>query len=168
MTMISPTQRTLHQQHMQRRARFWPSHPPRYLRPEPTPAPAPGDTPPGPQPPAAPPRFFSLSRIALAQHIIAKEYGLTRADILGQYRQREIVRPRQIAIYIVKRLWKASLPEIGRRFGGRDHTTILHAIRTTQQRIDENEHLAQRVADLMATVAAEAAQPIQVFREVTR
>jgi chromosomal replication initiator protein len=109
-----------------------------------------------------------LSRIALAQHIIAKEYGLTRADILGQYRQREIVRPRQIAIYIVKRLWKASLPEIGRRFGGRDHTTILHAIRTTQQRIDENEHLAQRVADLMATVAAEAAQPIQVFREVTR
>jgi chromosomal replication initiator protein len=47
-------------------------------------------------------------------------------------RAREVARPRQIAMYLAKQLTQRSLPEIGRRFGGRDHTTVIHAVRTIE------------------------------------
>ena len=61
--------------------------------------------------------------------IIAKHYGVQRGDLLSSRRNQSIVRPRQIGMYLAKTLTSRSLPEIGRRFGGRDHTTVLHAIR---------------------------------------
>lgn len=61
--------------------------------------------------------------------VVAKHYGVQRGDLLSSRRNQSIVRPRQIGMYLAKSLTARSLPEIGRRFGGRDHTTVLHAIR---------------------------------------
>lgn len=65
--------------------------------------------------------------------VVTKHYSVNRGDLLSARRNRSIVRPRQIGMYLAKSLTARSLPEIGRRFGGRDHTTVLHAIR----KIDE-------------------------------
>ncbi len=72
------------------------------------------------------------------QRRVADYYQLKLADLLSARRAREVARPRQVAMYLAKRLTPRSLPEIGRRFGGRDHTTVMHAVK----RIDE-----LRVAD---------------------
>ena len=63
------------------------------------------------------------------QKLVAGRYNVSRADILSSRRTAVVVRPRQIAMYLAKMLTLRSLPEIGRRFGGRDHTTVLHAVR---------------------------------------
>lgn len=63
------------------------------------------------------------------QKLVANHYNVSRADILSSRRTATVVRPRQIAMYLSKVLTLRSLPEIGRRFGGRDHTTVLHAVR---------------------------------------
>jgi chromosomal replication initiator protein len=63
------------------------------------------------------------------QKLVASHYSVTRADILSSRRTAIVVTPRQVAMYLAKALTLRSLPEIGRRFGGRDHTTVLHAVR---------------------------------------
>jgi chromosomal replication initiator protein len=63
------------------------------------------------------------------QRIVARHYNVSRADVLSARRTHTVVRPRQIAMYLAKVMTLRSLPEIGRRFGGRDHTTVLHAVR---------------------------------------
>ena len=65
--------------------------------------------------------------------IITKHFGVSRSDLLSSRRNRSIVRPRQVGMYLAKNLTSRSLPEIGRRFGNRDHTTVLHAIRKIEQ-----------------------------------
>ncbi|MBV8972688.1 MAG: chromosomal replication initiator protein DnaA, partial [Sphingomonadaceae bacterium] len=67
------------------------------------------------------------------QRRVAEHYHLKLADLLSARRAREVARPRQVAMYLAKRLTPRSLPEIGRRFGNRDHTTVMHAVK----RIDE-------------------------------
>ncbi|MEE8294632.1 MAG: helix-turn-helix domain-containing protein, partial [Sphingomonadales bacterium] len=56
-------------------------------------------------------------------------YNLRMAEILSARRARDIARPRQVAMYLSKKMTSRSLPEIGRKFGGRDHTTVMHAVR---------------------------------------
>lgn len=68
-------------------------------------------------------------RIEDIQKLVATHYNVSRADILSSRRSAGVVKPRQIAMYLSKQLTLRSLPEIGRRFGGRDHTTVLHAVR---------------------------------------
>jgi chromosomal replication initiator protein len=63
------------------------------------------------------------------QKLVANRFSVTRQDILSARRTATVVKPRQIAMYLAKVLTPRSLPEIGRRFGGRDHTTVLHAVR---------------------------------------
>ena len=67
------------------------------------------------------------------QRRVADYYKLKPGDLLSARRAREVARPRQVAMYLAKRLTPRSLPEIGRRFGNRDHTTVMHAVK----RIDE-------------------------------
>ncbi len=67
------------------------------------------------------------------QRRVAEHYALKLGDLLSARRAREVARPRQVAMWLAKRLTPRSLPEIGRRFGGRDHTTVMHAVK----RIDE-------------------------------
>jgi chromosomal replication initiator protein len=61
---------------------------------------------------------------------VAEHYGLKVADLESPNRSRSIVRPRQIAMYLARQLTPRSYPEIGRRFGNRDHTTVMHAVET--------------------------------------
>ena len=63
------------------------------------------------------------------QKLVATHYSVSRADILSSRRTAVVVKPRQVAMFLAKTLTMRSLPEIGRRFGGRDHTTVLHAVR---------------------------------------
>lgn len=75
--------------------------------------------------------------------VISRHYGVTRGDILSERRNRSIVLPRQVGMYLAKRLTARSLPEIGRRFGGRDHTTVLHAIRKIEKELSDNQTLRE-------------------------
>jgi chromosomal replication initiator protein len=63
------------------------------------------------------------------QKATSDHYGMKQADLLSERRNRAIARPRQAAMWLAKQLTTRSLPDIGRRFGGRDHTTVLHAVR---------------------------------------
>jgi chromosomal replication initiator protein len=74
-----------------------------------------------------------------------KHFGVNRGDLLSSRRNRSIVRPRQIGMYLAKSLTSRSLPEIGRRFGGRDHTTVLHAIRKVESLLSEDSGLKEEV-----------------------
>ena len=67
------------------------------------------------------------------QKATAEYYGLKQADLISERRQRAIARPRQAAMWIAKQITTRSLPDIGRRFGGRDHTTVLHAVRRIEE-----------------------------------
>jgi chromosomal replication initiator protein len=80
--------------------------------------------------------------------IISRHYGVSKGDLLSQRRHRSVVWPRQIGMYLAKHLTARSLPEIGRRFGGRDHTTVLHAIRKIEGEISKNPHLGDELEEL--------------------
>lgn len=67
------------------------------------------------------------------QRKVAEHYNIRLSDMIGPKRVRNIARPRQIAMYLAKQLTPRSLPEIGRRFGGRDHTTIMHGVRKIEE-----------------------------------
>lgn len=76
---------------------------------------------------------------------VSRHYNVSRADILSARRTRTIVRPRQIAMYLAKTMTPRSLPEIGRRFGGRDHTTVLHAVRKIEAERAQDAKLADEL-----------------------
>jgi chromosomal replication initiator protein len=63
------------------------------------------------------------------QKAVCEHYGLKQVDLISERRTRAVARPRQAAMWLAKQLTTRSLPDIGRRFGGRDHTTVLHAVR---------------------------------------
>ena len=79
------------------------------------------------------------------QKLVASHYNVSRADILSSRRTATVVRPRQIAMYLSKALTLRSLPEIGRRFGGRDHTTVLHAVRKIENLCGAESALAEEL-----------------------
>jgi len=64
---------------------------------------------------------------------VADHYNLRMTDILSPKRARAIARPRQVGMFLAKTLTSKSLPEIGRRFGGRDHTTVIHAVKKIEE-----------------------------------
>ena len=84
-------------------------------------------------------------RIEDIQKIVARQFNVTKNDLLSNRRTRVIVRPRQIAMYLAKVMTPRSLPEIGRRFGGRDHTTVLHAVRKIEELTSKDEKMSHEV-----------------------
>ena len=84
-------------------------------------------------------------RIEDIQRIVARHYNVSKTELLSNRRTRTIVKPRQIAMYLAKVLTPRSLPEIGRRFGGRDHTTVLHAVRKIEELISGDKGLADEI-----------------------
>nr|WP_246160149.1 chromosomal replication initiator protein DnaA [Aureimonas fodinaquatilis] len=76
---------------------------------------------------------------------VSRHYNVSRTDILSARRTRTIVRPRQIAMYLAKTMTPRSLPEIGRRFGGRDHTTVLHAVRKIESERSNDLKLSEEL-----------------------
>jgi len=79
------------------------------------------------------------------QRIVARQYNVSRSDLLSSRRTANVVRPRQVAMYLAKTLTLRSLPEIGRRFGGRDHTTVLHAVRKIEGLVGNDVALAEEI-----------------------
>jgi chromosomal replication initiator protein len=79
------------------------------------------------------------------QRVVARQYNVSRSDLLSSRRTANVVRPRQVAMYLAKTLTLRSLPEIGRRFGGRDHTTVLHAVRKIEGLVGNDMALAVEI-----------------------
>ena len=77
------------------------------------------------------------------QKAAAEHYGMKQADLISERRNRAVARPRQAAMWLAKSLTTRSLPDIGRRFGGRDHTTVLHAVRRIEALRQEDPQLAR-------------------------
>jgi chromosomal replication initiator protein len=84
-------------------------------------------------------------RIEDIQKVVARQFNVSKNDLLSNRRTRVIVRPRQIAMYLAKIMTPRSLPEIGRRFGGRDHTTVLHAVRKIEDLAGQDQKLAHEI-----------------------
>ncbi|MDX5358946.1 MAG: chromosomal replication initiator protein DnaA [Rhodobacterales bacterium] len=76
------------------------------------------------------------------QRKVAEHYNIRLSDMIGPKRLRAVARPRQVAMYLSKQLTSRSLPEIGRRFGGRDHTTIMHGVKKIEELMSTDSHLA--------------------------
>ncbi|THD58313.1 chromosomal replication initiator protein DnaA [Phenylobacterium sp.] len=83
------------------------------------------------------------------QKMVAEHYGLKQADLISERRARAVARPRQVAMWIAKQVTTRSLPDIGRRFGGRDHTTVLHAVRRIEALKGEDATIARDVDVLL-------------------
>ncbi len=90
-------------------------------------------------------REIKRVRIEDILKLVSRHFKVPRNDLLSSRRSREVVRPRQIAMYLAKSLTSRSLPEIGRRFGGRDHTTVLHSVRKVEQMMKEDGDLQQEI-----------------------
>jgi chromosomal replication initiator protein len=88
------------------------------------------------------------------QKLVASHYSVSRADILSSRRTAAVVKPRQVAMFLAKMLTPRSLPEIGRRFGGRDHTTVLHAVRKIET-LSQNDPTLRDTLELLKRMLQE-------------
>jgi len=84
--------------------------------------------------------------------VVGRHYNVSKNDLLSPRRARNVVVPRQIGMYLAKKLTSRSLPEIGRRFGGRDHSTVLHAVRKIDDLMRADEKLAKDLAQLIRLI----------------
>lgn len=119
------------------------------------------------QPPEPPPhRATRRVTIRDIQAAVAESFDIPIEEMKSNRRAREVARPRQVAMYLSKKLTPRSLPEIGRSFGGRDHTTVIHAVRQIDKLQGGDEELRERVASLKSFLSASflsAFNPIPVF-----
>ena len=91
-------------------------------------------------------RTLTIEKI---QKTVAEYYNIRHSEMLSQRRSRSIVRPRQMAMVLIKELTNHSLPEIGESFGGRDHTTVLHACKKIEELQQKDDKVSQAQTDLM-------------------
>ena len=82
------------------------------------------------------------------QKTVAEHFNMKQADLLSERRTRAVARPRQIAMYLCKQHTTRSYPDIGRRFGGRDHTTVLHGVRKIEELMPQDDQIARDVEAL--------------------
>jgi hypothetical protein len=114
-----------------------------------------------PEPVKPPPvvRVFDKSfpiKIDDIQRESSRLYGVSRVDLLSARRTANVVRPRQVAMYLAKTLTLRSLPEIGLRFGGRDHTTVLHAVRKMEALRKKDKQIDDEIEHLTAILKGES------------
>ena len=88
------------------------------------------------------------------QKRVAAHYDVRVAEMFSARRARNIARPRQVAMYLAKTLTSFSYPEIGRQFGGRDHTTVMHAVRTIESLVSSDKRIAEDVQLLRSLIAS--------------
>jgi chromosomal replication initiator protein len=86
------------------------------------------------------------------QKTVAEYFQIRSSELLSAKRSRSIARPRQIAMALAKELTKHSLPEIGDAFGGRDHTTVLHATRKVKELRESDARIAEDYTNLLRTL----------------
>ena len=88
------------------------------------------------------------------QKLVSQHFELKPLDLVSARRSRAVARPRQIAMYLSKRLTTRSLPEIGRKFGGRDHSTVIHAVRKVEELRDSDRDIDAAVRVLLRELEA--------------
>ena len=88
------------------------------------------------------------------QRKVSEHYNIRLSDMIGPKRLRTYARPRQIAMYLSKNLTSRSLPEIGRRFGGRDHTTVMHGVKRIEELKNQDGQVAEDVEILRRALEA--------------
>ena len=86
--------------------------------------------------------------VELIQNLVATHFNLNMQELLSQRRSRSLARPRQIAMYLAKQHTTNSLPDIGRKFSNRDHTTVIHAVKKIDELIKKDNEIRQSVAEL--------------------
>jgi len=82
------------------------------------------------------------------QNVVANFFNIPLAEMLSQRRSRPLARPRQIAMYLAKKMTTRSLPEIGRRFANRDHTTVIHAVKTITRLSEKDDEMKKNIDQL--------------------
>jgi chromosomal replication initiator protein len=87
-------------------------------------------------------RVITVDKI---QNIVSNFYNIPLSDMLSQRRSRPLARPRQIAMYLAKKMTTRSLPEIGRRFANRDHTTVIHAVKTITRLSEQDDEMKKNI-----------------------
>ena len=94
------------------------------------------------------PRSATATSVEEIQQRVAERFGISRAELIGSSRAATPLRARQVAIYLTREMTDLSLPQIGRLYGGRDHSTVLNSLRRLEASLAEDEELAQRVGEL--------------------
>ena len=97
-------------------------------------------------------KIISIDRI---QNITSNFFSINLQEMLSQRRSRPLARPRQIAMYLAKKLTTRSLPEIGRKFANRDHTTVIHAVKTIEKLSQNNEEMRKNIEELKSLILAD-------------
>ena len=82
------------------------------------------------------------------QNAVSNYFNISLTDMLSQRRSRPLARPRQVAMYLSKKLTTRSLPEIGRRFANRDHTTVIHAVKTITKLSESDEEMKKNLIQI--------------------
>jgi chromosomal replication initiator protein len=86
------------------------------------------------------------------QRVVSEYYKIKINDLLSKRRSRSVARPRQVAMALAKELTNHSLPEIGEAFGGRDHTTVLHACRKIKELQEESADIREDMKNLLRSL----------------
>ena len=90
-------------------------------------------------------RVITVDKI---QNVVSNYFNIPLSDMLSQRRSRPLARPRQIAMYLAKKMTSRSLPEIGRRFANRDHTTVIHAVKTISRLTDQDDEMKKNINEI--------------------
>ena len=93
-----------------------------------------------------------LSRVSIDRILdgVSRYYGITVRDLTGRGRQRTIAWPRHVAMYLCRSMTSHSLPEIGKAFGGRDHTTVMHAVAKIKNALGDDGPVQDEIEAIQA------------------
>jgi hypothetical protein len=159
-TNASPLQLAAHYRHRERMERMAPKAPAQVHEALPEPLPLvlalPPEEPVETPPSAVPVPWIGRVDIKRITEAVSDHFGITRRDLYSRRRTKEIVLPRQIAMYLAKTVTLKSLPEVGRRIGGRDHTTVLHAVRKIEAAVLTDPEMAARIDAIKESMGIEA------------
>ena len=97
-------------------------------------------------------KVISIDKI---QNVTSNFFSINLQEMLSQRRSRPLARPRQIAMYLAKKLTTRSLPEIGRKFANRDHTTVIHAVKTIQKLSQENSLMKKNIEEITSIILSD-------------
>ena len=87
-------------------------------------------------------RVITVDKI---QNTVSNFFNIQVSEMLSQRRSRPLARPRQVAMYLAKKMTSRSLPEIGRRFANRDHTTVIHAVKTITRLSEQDDEMKRNI-----------------------
>ena len=87
-------------------------------------------------------RVITVDKI---QNVVSNYFNIALSEMLSQRRSRPLARPRPIAMYLAKKMTTRSLPEIGRRFANRDHTTVIHAVKTITRLSEQDDEMKKNI-----------------------